>query len=279
MVAPAAQKMANCAHDICKGFNVAASNFKDERDQIFNNKPLVQKIAYWASTTFAIGALCAASACVALAILNVSIGFVGYAAVAAVALCVFAYLRDRFDTMTFDEDQARRKFENPLEQDRFRNSLGLIGINDSIPNASKLKGPRTYFESLVVEPKNEKEKKGQEARFALAQKLFDKRIEKQVLKDRIATVALTSLLLESIQHVVAKERKHYQETAARIENGKLIDLCTFADKDRIKVLTAHLKDPSPQFQAALKAAIASEKGKMTFKLADLDTAANLAHAH
>src|ERR1700722_10289245 len=109
MVAPAAQNMANCAHEICKGFYNAAANFKDERAQIFNNKPLVQKIAYWACTAFAIGSLFAASACVAVAILNVSIGFVGYAAVGAVALGVFAYLRGRFDTMTFDEDQARRK--------------------------------------------------------------------------------------------------------------------------------------------------------------------------
>ncbi|MCE5317759.1 MAG: hypothetical protein LLG04_10460, partial [Parachlamydia sp.] len=235
-------KLGDFATANCDYFKNMHDHVKDKRDEDFKKRNKVQQAAYHVFNVMQIAALVAFPACVALAAV-ISIGYIGYAAVAAVALFVFAKLRGDYNTMTNDEEQIISKYKDPL---------GLDNNKGNVPEVSVLKKSRAYFEKLVAEPKNEKEKKDQQEKFKVAQKLFDKNIEPDELKKRVATLAVTSLLLESIQHLYQKNQKLIVENCDRLEKGRLIDHSSFdnVQKAKIRYLTAQLRDPSKEFPAS-----------------------------
>lgn len=227
----------------------------------------VKQVAYYAFTTLSIASLVAMPLCVAAAAVTLSVGYLGYAAIATAAMFVFSKLSSRFDSMTSEETQIYDKFKNPL---------GLENNRDSVPEASALKGARVYFESLVAEKKTDKEKEIQKKKLQVVDSLFDKKVDKIQFRSDIASLATTSLLLETIQHVVKKDLKLAQENIKRIEDGKLLNSSSLPHKNRIEVLMVQLQKPSKNFQDNLKASIASEKGHAVFKMGDLDKVLELA---
>lgn len=248
-----------------------AKDVKDDRDKQFKTQHKVKQFAYYVFMTLSVASLIALPICVAFAAINVSLGYLGYAAVATAALYAFSKLSSKFDSMSTDETQVYEKFKNPL---------GLHNNRDSVPEASALKGARVYFESLVAEKKTDKEKEVQKKKLQVAEKLFKTKIDKDELKQRIASLATTSMLLETIQHVYKNEQKQAQDILKQIGEGKLLESSSLIRKDSIKkIMMVQLGKPSKDFKDNLKVAIKSEKGHAVFGMPDLDKVLELAERY
>lgn len=270
MAAPVAVRLGEFAYGNCEYFVGKAKEVKEARDQLFKTKNNVQKAAYYIFTAISVASMVAMPICVAVAAINVSFVYLGYAGLATAALFGFSWLSGRFNSMSNEETQIYKRFKNPL---------GLDNNRDSVPEASSLKGDRAYFENLVAEKKTDKEKESQKKDLLVAEKLFDKKIDKVDLKQRVATLATTSLILEAIQLVFKQEQKQAVEILNKIEEGKLLESSSFNQRDRIRGMIVELKRPSPLLKEKLKVEIASEKGNAVFKMSDLDKVLDLAERY
>src|SRR5262249_17722254 len=102
--------IADAAYNTCHSFYKTCSEIETKRNQLFEQRTLDKKIAYWAVTAFAWIAMIAVPSCVALAAINFSLAYLALAAVAAAALYGLGILRGRFNTFSANEEPCFKQF-------------------------------------------------------------------------------------------------------------------------------------------------------------------------
>lgn len=268
--------MSELAYNTCNNFYKTCNDIETHRNELFDKQPWAKKIAYYAVTAFAWIALIATPSCLALAAINFSLGFLILAGLSAAAVYGFGILRAKYNTFSAEEEPLLKRFQNPV---------GLIKNQQSIPEPTALEHKSSHFEKMVIVPKADtpSTKKDRERQFAVAKKMFEGKIAEKDLKEQIATVALTGLLLESIQNVYDKAPKDVKQidnfgerTEALLKNSSFADNTKFADKAKIEKLIAHFKKPQKDFINNLSRKIIAENNKAVFRITDLDEALKIA---
>jgi hypothetical protein len=279
--------IATAAYDVCEKFNSICAQVETQRNADWGKKKVTERVAYYAFQAFTYIGTIAAVGCLVMAAVNLSLGYLGCAAIAAVAAGAFGILSLRFGTFGFNEGIHFNNFKNPL---------GLVKNKESVPPAGALREASGYFDSLVPavttapkddkeKAKQEKDKKAQEAALAEAEKffvnqnLFDKTYTGKDLSERVvnlsSTLAVTGYTLAAIQDVFAKNapKKELLEKANSLVGKSIYN---DAAKESFKLLIAHLIAQSKDFQEAVQQKVSTVSGKPVYKLADLDTLAEAA---